>query len=344
MCLAGLLVLAISWGLRSDSWWPGVLTEAGVALLLFAPLLLASRGIERTLDSVREAQRQTEEHQQELEDRQQGLAEQQQRTESEVAQLAQEVADAQAAMRLTSEQLSDAVLNRIVEAREKDAALFASVAESPTWEAVLDSLMRARGLDMIPDSGCRVSLFGVDCYLRFEPQWTYPDNLDPDQKPDAVQLTLEFTDGTQRRVIIWEQEQTPTEIVMQVAEAMQSLGCYPGDDQFRAAGIFREFGDLLQLAHRLATSRGGTPYPVRHVIQLCPPQWAIAEDGIYSVQQGGRYHIAARRFGEQDWQSHMHEKAWLDRDSFDDAFTTAQVLQQNRKLAPYDPWSDAAPF
>ena len=43
----------------------------------------------------------------------------------------------------------------------------------------------------------------MDCYLRFQPRWTFPDNLDPDQKPDAIELTLEFTDGTARRTILW---------------------------------------------------------------------------------------------------------------------------------------------
>jgi Sec-independent protein translocase protein TatA len=333
-----------SWILRRGAWWPGVLTEAGVAVLLFGPLLLISRGIERALDTLREAQRHTEEHQQKLEERQEGLAEQQRRTESEVAQLAHDVADTQAAMRLTSEQLSDAVLSRIVQTRQEDAALFASVAEAPMWEAVLGSLMRARELDMIPVSGCRVSLFGADCYLRLEPEWTYPDRLNPDQEPDAIQLTLEFTDGTTRRIIFWEQAATPAEIVMRVAEAMQSLGCYPGDSGFKAGDIFRELGDLLQLAHRLATGEGGTVYPVRHIIQLCPPQWVIAEDGIYSIQPAARFHIAAQRFGEQDWQRHMQEKSWLDQDSFDDAFATAQLLQRNSKLAPPDPWTAEVPF
>lgn len=338
VCLAGVAVLAISWGLRNESWWPGALTEAGVAVLLFAPLLLIGRAIEGRLDAVREAQRHTEEQQEEL-------AKQQRQTEAEVANLAQEVADARAEIRLTSEQLSQAVLDRIVETREKDAALFASVAESPTWEGVLASLMRARALDMIPISGSRVSLFGADCYLRFQPTWTYDDRLNPDQQPDAIELTLEFTDGSPRKTILWEQTETPAEIVIQVAEAMQSLGCYPGDKEFKAGRIFGELGDLLQLAHRFATNKGGTAYPVRHIIQLCPPQWAITDEGIYSALSGPIYGIAEWRFGEQDWQSHMHEKPWLDRDSFDEAFSIAQLLKRNGKLGkPVDPWSAEAPF
>jgi hypothetical protein len=39
-------VLAVSRGLRNESWWPAALTEAGVAVLLFAPPLLIGRGIE----------------------------------------------------------------------------------------------------------------------------------------------------------------------------------------------------------------------------------------------------------------------------------------------------------
>jgi hypothetical protein len=339
LCLAGVAVLAVSWGLRSKPWWPSALTEAGVAVLLFAPLLLIGRGIEGTLDAVRAAQRHTEQQQEEL-------AEHQRQTETEVANLAQEVADARAEIRLTGEQLSQAVLDRIVETRDKYAALFASVAESPSWEDVLGSLMRARTLDMIPTSGCRVSLFGADCYLRFQPAWKYDHRLSPDDEPDAIELTLEFTDGSPRKTILWEQTQTPAEIVMQVAEAMQSLGCYPGDKEFKAGRIFGELGDLLQLAHRFATSKGGTVNPVRHIIQLCPPQWAITEEGIYSALSGPLYHIAARRFDEQHWQSHMLEKPWLDRDSFEDAFSIAELLQRNGKLGkPVDPWStEESPF
>jgi hypothetical protein len=84
---------------------------------------------------------------------------------------------------------------------------------------------------------------------------------------------------------------------------------------------------------------------VRHIIQLCPPQWAIADEGIYSVLSGTIYHIASWRFGEHDWQSHMYEKPWLDRDSFDEAFSTAQLLKRTGKLGkPVDPWSAEAPF
>lgn len=336
LCLAGLAILAVSWRLRDHSWWSGALTEAGVAVLLFGPLLLVGRGIEGVLDAVRNAQRHTEQQQQEL-------AEHQRQTESEVAQLAQDVADTRAEIRLTGEQLTETVLDRIVEAREKDAALFVSVGAAPTWETVLDSLTRARGLDMIPTSGCRVSLFGVDCYLRFQPGWTYSDGLGSDQEPDAIELSLESTDGTERSTILWEKAETPTEIIMQVAEKMQSIGCYPGDNEFKAGRIFGELSDLLQLAHRLATSNGGTVYPVRHIIQFCAPQWVIADDGIYSVQPGSRYQISASRFSE-NWQSHMQEKPWLDGDSFDEALETAELMRRNGKLGKSaDPWSDEAP-
>jgi hypothetical protein len=336
LCLAGLGILAASWNVRDQSWWSGALTEAGVAVLLFAPLLLVGRGIEGMLDALRVAQRHTEQQQEEL-------AEHQRHTESEVVQLAQEVAEARAEIRLTGEQLTETVLGRIAEARDKDAALFASVGAGPDWDAVLPSLMRARELDMIAAAGCRVSLFGADCYLRFQPGWT-DGPFSPDQEPDAIRLTLEFTDGTERKTIMWGKPESPAEIVMRVAETMQSLGCYPGDNEFKAGSIFGALSDLLQLAHKHATNKGGTAYPVRQVIQYCPPQWVITDDGLSSVKPNG-YQITASRLGEGHWKSHMHEKPWLDEDSFEEAFEAAQLMRRNGKLGKVpDPWSYDDPW
>ena len=62
--------------------------------------------------------------------------------------------------------------------------------------------MRARELDN-PDVGLSRVVVRHGLLPAVPAALDVPDNLDPDQKPDAIELTLEFTDGTARRTILW---------------------------------------------------------------------------------------------------------------------------------------------
>lgn len=307
-------------------------------MLLFGPLLLIQRKIEQAFDAVRNAQEKAAVQQE-------SLAQNQKQTDAEVAKLAEEVAQTRVDIQMTRDQLTDAVLSEIGEKRERDAALFRSVSEMPTWQAVFAALNRAQELEIIPASGCRVSLFGFGEYLRFAPDTLDPSPFDPYAEPDAIRLTIESEDGTASRNLIWDDKVSSAEISIQIAEAMQAIGAYPGDSEFKAGNLFSELGELLIVAHRSA-SKGGASYPLGKVIQFCPPQWVICDDGIISIQPGGQYKISARRFDEE-WENRMYSKSWINEQSFSDAFTAATALYKNGMLgvrpASADPW-DEVPF
>lgn len=134
--LLALLVAAVavgllywSWDSQKSTWESVVLVAFGSALLLFVPLAILTRGIEAALDRVGERQDQ--------------IATQQEQTSSEVARLSGEVAQTQADLRLTREQLSEAVRELIAENKSKDSALFNAVGEAPSQPDVRNSLMRA---------------------------------------------------------------------------------------------------------------------------------------------------------------------------------------------------------
>lgn len=327
-----------SWRSRNNIWWPEALTEAGIAVLLFGPLLLIQRKIEQAFGAVRHAQER-------VAVRQESLAENQKMTDAEVAKLAGEVAQARADIQMTRDQLTDAVLSEIGEKRERDAALFRSVSEMPTWRAVLTALNRAQELEIIPASGCRVPLFGFGEYLRFAPDDLDFSPSDSHLEPDSIGLTIESEDGTASRHIAWSDKVSPAGISLEIAEALQAIGAYPGDSEFKAGDLFKDLGEMLTIAHRSA-SNGGTSYPLVNVIQFCPPQWVICDDGIVSIQPGGRYKISARRFDEE-WENQMYNKSWINEQSFSDAFTAATALYKNGMLsvkpAITDPW-DAISF
>jgi hypothetical protein len=113
-------------------------------------------------------------------------------------------------------------------------------------------------------------------------------------------------------------------------------------DAVRPAGRVADFlmlggwrwGDACPLlVHRRKVS------PVRHIIQLCPPQWAVCDDGVYCIDRP--YQIAAPRFNE-NWLSHMSEKPWVDVPSLDEALTAGQAHYESGALAvkpdsPEDP-------
>ena len=126
-----------SWDSQTSTWESGVLVQFGSTLLLFVPLAYLTYRIETGLDRVST--------------RQEEIATQQEETASDVHQLAEEVAQTQADLRLTREQLSEMVRERITENKSKDSALFKAVGEAPSQADVFNSLVRAMEMGVIPD-------------------------------------------------------------------------------------------------------------------------------------------------------------------------------------------------
>src|SRR5262249_29984682 len=105
---AGLLYW--SWDSQTSTWESGVFVSFGSTLLLFVPLAILTYSIETGLDRVSKGQEQ--------------IVTRQEETASDVARLAEEVAQTQADLRLTREQLSEVVRERITANKSTDAALF----------------------------------------------------------------------------------------------------------------------------------------------------------------------------------------------------------------------------
>ena len=324
-----------SWDSQTSTWESGVLVQFGSTLLLFVPLAYLTYRIEAGLERVST--------------RQEEIATQQEETASDVHQLAEEVAQTQADLRLTREQLSEMVRERITENKSKDSALFKAVGEAPSQADVFNSLVRAMEMGVIPDQGCRVDLIS-DCYLRFNPVWrsdnpvnpawrSYdPDEISAAQEP-VIQLTLERIDTTTLGHVHWSAISSPSRIAVEIAQLMQSSGVYPGDNLFDAGKIFADLSALLTLGYDSTTK--GAVEPVRHIIQLCPPQWAVCDDGVYCTDQP--YQIAAWRLDE-DWLPHMSGKTWVDINSLDEALRTCDALFKAGALAVKPRHPGDAPF
>ena len=193
------------------------------------------------------------------------------------------MADPQADLRLTREQLSEVVRERITEHKSKDSVLFKAVGEAPLQADVLNSLERANKMGVIPDQGCRIDLIS-DCYLRFNPRLRSDDPNDIDANLELViELTLEQIDATALGHVDWYAKSSATEIAVDFAELMQASGVYSGDNLFDAGKIFADLSTLLSLGYDSITT--GAVDPVRHIIQLCPPQWAVCDDGVYCTDR-----------------------------------------------------------
>ena len=319
--LLALLIVAVavgllywSWDSQKSTWESVVLVGFGSALLLFVPLAIITRGIEAALDRVSTQQEQ--------------ISTLQEETASDVARLTEEVAQTQADLRLTREQLSEVVRERITENKSKDSALFKAVGEAPSQADVLNSLVRAKEMAVIPDQGCRVG-FISNCYLRFTPEWKSTDPIVRDsQDPDVVELTLEHIDATPLGRIVWDAESAPSEIAVRIAETMQASGVYPGDNSFDAGKIFADLSALLTIGYDSITR--GAVDPIRHIIQFCPPQWTVCDIGICSTQIS--YFIAADEVNKDRLLTHMSEKPWVDINSFEEAQMACSALFRNGKL------------
>ena len=303
-----------SWDSQTSTWESGLLVQFGSTLLLFVPLAYLTYSIEAGLDRVSKRQDQ--------------ISTRQEETASNVARLTEEVAQAQADLRLTREQLSEVVRERITEHKSKDSTLFKAVGEAPSQTDVLNSLERAKEMGVIPDQGCRVDLTS-GCYLRFNPQLRAddPDEIDANLEL-VIELTLERIDAAELGHVDWYAKSSVTEIAVDIAELMQASGVYSGDNLFDAGKIFADLSTLLSLGYD-STTRGAVD-PVRHIIQLCSPQWAVCDDGVYCTDQP--YQIAAWRLNE-DWIPHMSEKTWVDINSLDEALRTCSALFETGALA-----------
>lgn len=326
--VAGTVVLMLSWIVGIDSWWSGALVNAGTALVLFAPLVLFGRHIERRFDEVQATQAQIEQRQD--------------AASASIATLAEEVSSTQAELRSTREQLNAAVAGRLSAMRQKDRNAFGDVEAAPSHDVLFTALIRAAELNLTTATGCRVPVDNTNLFLWFETPTThdrFQDEPDPDED---LYLRLEYTDGGEAGRLAWSKKETAEDFLVVLSEAVVRAGHYPGDNLFDAGRVLGDLRELLELAYESAT--GGSVEPLTGVVQFCPPQWVVTERALVSTGKRSGYSIPLSRIHE-DWSSQMSGKPWLDRDSFDAALEAASGLYGRRRMAVKPPgFDDEPPF
>lgn len=309
--LVGSICILGSWVLEAESWFSGILIEIGATFLLFGPLLVIQKRTEKRLDDVQDGQR--------------IIQERQDRATIEISTLSEELAQTKDELRATREQIAAKVMERLSEARQRDIATFQAVEEEISHESLFSALSRALELALIPEIGCRVELHETLAYLRF-----YPIEVEG----GVIKMMIETGKGVEIDTLHWvgSENESVEDVLVRLAEKLQVNGLYPGDLAFNPTRVFTDLRQLLEVAYRRSTGVNGLRGPLGRVIQLCPPQWCITEDGIKTIDDMP-YEIHASRFKEMDWVDHMRGKPWVDISSFDHAWQVATDLYLNGQLA-----------
>jgi hypothetical protein len=306
------------------------LVNVGTTLLLFSPLLLATRQIENRLDDVRAKQVEIRERQDEA--------------AASVAVLADEVSRAQEELRSTREQLAQAVADRLAGARGEDRQTFSALGDLPSHRSLFAALLRAADLHLIAARGCRIPLHHTGLFLRFEVP-TVRDRFQDAPDPDAdLDLHLEWINGGDASWLTWSKDESAEDFLVHLVESVIREGEYPGDRLFDPARVFAELRELLQITYESAT--GGSANPLFGVVEFCPPQWMITEKALISVGKPPGYQIPLSRINEPTWHEQIAGKSWSDMDSFDAALQSGRELFKAGRLAvkPGSSNADDLPF
>jgi hypothetical protein len=133
------------------------------------------------------------------------------------------------------------------------------------------------------------------------------------------------------------QSKSAADVAVWVAETLQGARLYPGDEVFQAGDIFGALQELLLAARKLATDKKSMERELSPIIQICPPQWAITDYGVESIDPEWTYDIPARRLDESDWRGHMDGKIWVDYLSFNRALRVGRLLYHSRRLREKPP-------
>ncbi|HJT91375.1 MAG TPA: hypothetical protein VJ777_05465 [Mycobacterium sp.] len=290
--LAGIAQLLLSYVV--SGWTSDVLVNTGAASLLFVPLYLVQRNMEM---SVRETRRSLE-------------------------NLSQEVQDSQAEVRQSLEELQGAFAARDFERSEERQRDVASIAEQPSCRSVRRALTAAIDDRVMSRKGVRVHVVDPRVYVfaRLKPT------------PEGVNVVLEKRDGQSVAELDWTAEQTPADIMTEIADRLRAASLSPSNS-FDPTLLFKELNETLTVA-REVKDRYALIDDMASAQEYVPPQWIIYDWGIGASHEGLQpYYIDRQRLYDRDLTRHMSEKIWLDRNSFDEAVATARLLGNNGLLS-----------
>lgn len=300
--MAGVVALSISWIYRDAVWVPDLFVETGVALLLFGPLLVAGWRAQQRFDEMQKAYRET--------------AARQATIDAKVAALSEDVTQTQEELRLTREELWQAVFSDIAEQQEEEECQFSSVVEEPTRANILNALERARESNYIAPAGCRVPIKNTTLYLRYQ----------ADPSTGSLWLVVEHPDGEKVRSVEWVSSVAPSKVLTDVADVLRKEGHFPGKENFEPLDVFDELGALLKVASSRGLGGSGLRNGLALAVQFCRPQWLITESYIVPVDRPALEIPIQRCAQDSNLFAHMNEKNWIDHESFSVAYFDALAL------------------
>jgi hypothetical protein len=269
--VGALLIFAGS--LARGDYAPQVWVQLGSTVVLFGPLYWLQWMFERGMTEVRQ---------------------QAQETRSSVEQLSHEIEAIRQQSVSSLDDLRDVALQDVQRRRQSDEEAFQRFEEEPTFDNVVELIRRARELSAISDRGVRAQLPGTSFRLRF----SLPGRPDNGDSP-ALEVGLEEEDATLphdatapraavrgRLPIRWSATQSASDWAAALAQELQRLNRYPGDEHFDPAGALAQLVGLLRLAVEARTRppSASAPMPrLRPVIEMPNDEWVITEDGLQSL-------------------------------------------------------------
>jgi hypothetical protein len=284
------LVLIVS-GSFADGYAQGVLLEVGAALVLASPLVLFERYLESKIEDAREASR---------------------AVAAEVAEVKREVA--RTSDRL--DELAASTSERLQALADSDERVFRAVEDSVSASSIRDLLDLGIRLNAVSAFGVRVQVPLMWDRLRFEPSAI---------SPDGVTVHIEGVDGGAQHELEWADDQPASDLLQQIAEFLQSIDHYPGNDPFNGTEMFARLLNTVRTP--VDMKRRGSSISLAPVVEILNEQWAVTVWGLECLEH--TYPISAVQLTESDTKPHVMAKTWVSDDDFYDAFLVAERLHGN---------------
>lgn len=298
---AGAAMLWVSWALtstRGAEWFAGALVNGGTAVLLFVPLYIFTRRLDRHIEEVRDE------------------------TSSTVDALSERVSTFEADVDRRLDDVARSVAERLSEARGQDAAAFAALRETPSRAVLEEAMQRAKALGLVDPRGPRVCVIEPDVYVRVH---VTPEDETWKTGVETIEFGVEPMNGNGGAWIGWAQDETVDDVMFGVGREIERRA---SGHTFDVSDFFVRLAETLEVAN-LDTLR-------RPIIQLCPPQWAVTSHGLVPYGSHHRYHVEHERLRDQPRiATEVAEKGWVDPDSFNDAHTVSLALFPKQEGPPF---------
>lgn len=309
----GLSAIGVGFALASnaEAYVSSSLLEIGATLLLVVPLVFVERLLERRVESVRAATQKTVG-----------------KVEEDVKALREEVGEATSRIG----ELSAEFENRLGEQRRADESAIEEAKEATSWESIASLFDRATSLKSVSAAGIRVKLPGLWERVHFRPVTTEPP--DGEHTEPMIWLSVEDAHGQDVGVrAIWKRGEKAVDPLLQLVDAWQKKGTYPGGSALDPDQLFTGLVEALELAIQSRTSERGIE-ALHPLIEKVNDHWAITDFGLEYLGEP-EYPIKKEDIASDpvSKREHMLEKTWVTEhaDEFREAFTTAELFFKPKK-------------